>query len=112
MKWVAQGHLADILLAPPYLGTGCSISIGHDVQGRAIHAAQALHHAVDAGDVVVGGAHKLEQTLHRVLPQHPGPCAAKPHSVPLLTDCEQPHRRCKTGEGAFKFDTVLHSCIC
>ena len=43
-------------------------------QWRAIGRAQALHHAMDAGDVVVGAADKLEEALHRVLPQHPCTC--------------------------------------
>jgi hypothetical protein len=39
-------------------------------QARAICAAQALHHAMDAADVVVAGADELEQALDRVLAQH------------------------------------------
>ena len=35
--------------------------------------AQLLHHARDAGDVVVGGADEGEHILHRVLPQDPHP---------------------------------------
>ena len=38
------------------------------VQRRAVLAAEALHHAVDALDVVVATADELEQALLRVLP--------------------------------------------
>jgi len=42
---------------------------------RAEVATQSLHHAVDAGDVVVAATDELEEALHRVLPQHARPCA-------------------------------------
>lgn len=48
------------------------------VEGGSVTAAQPLDHAMNAGYVVVGGAHKLEQALQRVLPEHSGTCA--PHS--------------------------------
>lgn len=51
---------------------GSRLGARQGCQGAAVGGAQAGHHAVDAGDVVVGGADELEQTLHRVLPQHPG----------------------------------------
>ena len=45
------------------------------LQGGAIGAAEALHHAVDALDVVVAAANELEKALLRVLPQDPGTCS-------------------------------------
>ena len=51
------------------------------MQGGSVTAAQPLNHAVDAGNVVVGGADELEQAFQRVLPQHPGTC--NPHDEML-----------------------------
>lgn len=51
------------------------------VQAGAELPAQRLHHAVDAGDVVVTAADELEGALHRVLPQHPCSCAAVNHHI-------------------------------
>lgn len=51
-----------------YLRIGSCMSISHNWQGCAIRATQPLHHAMDARDVVVRRAHKLEEALHRVLP--------------------------------------------
>ena len=42
--------------------------------GCAVVTTEALHHAMYAGNVVVGGADELEQALHRILPQHSGTC--------------------------------------
>ena len=47
---------------------------GLHVQLGAVLAAQALHHAVDALDVVVAAADELEQALLGVLPQDPSTC--------------------------------------
>ena len=44
------------------------------LQLRAVCCAQAVDHAMNARDVVVGGAHELEQALQWVLAQHPRPC--------------------------------------
>ena len=67
---MARQH--SMQLRARYLGeVGCRSRV-HDGQGRAMRPAQALNHAMDARDVVVAGAHKLEQALHRVLPQDAG----------------------------------------
>ena len=66
----AGEHSSMELQARHLRQVGCR-SLVHDGERRAIGPAQALNHAVDARDVVVAGAHKLEQALHWILPQDP-----------------------------------------
>lgn len=84
-------------------GGSCVCCAGHDGQSGAIRAAEALYHAVDARDVVVGAAHELEQALHRVLPQHARTC---PH-----THRQQPLTR--TGLYMAQWIAIMKSaCLC
>ena len=43
--------------------------------GRTVALGEAVDHEGDAGDVVVGRADEAEETLNRILPQHPQPCS-------------------------------------
>ena len=78
-------------------------------EGGSVGAAQAVDHAVDPGDVVVGGADELEQALQGVLPQHPGSCRERlvmmyaasfgPEYIRGTRNCNRAGATVEVGEG-------------
>lgn len=70
-------------------------------QRRAQGPAQALHHALDARDVVVGSADERKQTLSWVLAQHSNTYRKKEIHFKYTYTHDSPHIKCVYG--------VIHS---